>query len=112
TEKLLTKWGCEVVIAENLEQAIERILKENFKPEVILADFRLRDQANGLDAIDAIREEFNQEIPAILITGDTAPERLQTAKNANVAIMYKPVEPDELALKLEAILSIAHQVTD
>lgn len=103
TRRLLLSWGCKVIATEDLDQAKQQIHEKGFKPDIILADFRLREGRNGLDAIDALREEFNEEIPAILITGDTAPERLQAASNANVVTMYKPVEPDALASKLHSM---------
>jgi two-component system, sensor histidine kinase len=38
-----------------------------------------------------MRSEFNSEIPAILITGDTAPDRIREASASDCLLMHKPV---------------------
>lgn len=94
-EKILTNWGCNTVTATSTQEAMVA-LDNTVEPDVILADLRLRDNESGLDAIHAIREEFNWEIPSILVTGDTDPERLKQATQASVELIHKPVEPETL----------------
>ncbi len=92
---ILTSWGCDVMTADSPEVAM---LKLNVfgVPDVVIADFRLRDNANGLDTIRLIRDRFRNEIPAILVTGDTAIEKLQQTLVASVRVLHKPVSPDKL----------------
>jgi len=94
-DTMLTHWGCESIPATSIEMALAA-LQESDAPDVILADFRLRDDRSGLEAIQVIRDEFNQDIPAYLITGDTARERLQQANAAAVRILHKPVDTRHL----------------
>ena len=94
-EIVLNSWGCVTTIADSGNAAMSA-LDVNEPPEIIIADFRLRNNESGLDVIQAIRDEFNTEIPAVLITGDTAPERLQQAAEASVQVLHKPVKPEEL----------------
>lgn len=94
-ESVLGSWGCVIATAETLSN-VRQLLQEFGEPDVIIADFRLRDNESGLDVIEAIRDEFNTDIPAILITGDTAPERLQQATKASIELLHKPVEPTRL----------------
>ena len=61
----------------------------------MLVDFRLRDEVSGLVLIRKLRE-LQSDLPAVLITGDTAPERLQEASNAGVRMLHKPVDVDLL----------------
>jgi len=35
-------------------------------------------------------------VPAILVTGDTSPERLKEVSHAGITILHKPVSPSEL----------------
>jgi len=70
-------------------------------PDIIVADFRLQHGRTGIDTIKCLRKTFKQDIPAILITGDTAPERLVEAKRSGLPILHKPVNADDL---LQAIL--------
>jgi len=68
-----------------------------------LSDLRLRENQNGIDAINKIREEFNSDIAAILITGDTSPEQIELADASNIPVLNKPVGP---ALLHDAIQSL------
>lgn len=106
---LLSAWGCRVITAVSGDEVMA-ILQPDGLPDLILADFRLRDHESGLDLITRIREEFNSEIPAYLVTGDTAAERLQQAANENVEILHKPVEPKILKTLLSQNRKNAHMV--
>lgn len=74
-------------------------------PDLIVADYRLEGNVTGSEAIQNIREILDQDIPAIIITGDTAPERLREAKKSGLPILHKPVHPEELIIAVrDAIL--------
>ena len=51
--------------------------------------------------IKEIREELNQDIPAIIVTGDTAIERLELTSQADVVLMHKPIKPADLRQQIE-----------
>ncbi|MFC1673630.1 ATP-binding protein [Pseudomonadota bacterium] len=74
-------------------------------PAMVIADYRLETSLTGRDAVELIREVLGQEIPAIIITGDTAPERLREAKQSGLPILHKPVQPEELLANMHAILN-------
>ncbi|HEY9079423.1 ATP-binding protein [Magnetovibrio sp.] len=74
-------------------------------PDLIIADYRLDAELTGRDAIDMIRKTLATDIPAIIITGDTAPERLREAKKSGFPILHKPVQPEELMSKVHKVLS-------
>ena len=88
---LLTGWGYRVVAVEGGDEAILRLSAEPAKPALILCDYRLREGESGLVVIERIRAKYNEPIPAILITGDTAPDRLAEAKASGLLLMHKPV---------------------
>jgi CheY-like chemotaxis protein len=60
------------------------------KPDIALVDLRLRGGDNGLDTITQLRRLYSG-LPAILVSGDTAKERLQAAATAGVELLAKPV---------------------
>lgn len=99
-QALLKQWDADVITAMDIDEAIEKSHFRDVTPDLILADFRLRDNINGTQAIEAIRDEFNELIPALLITGDTSPDRLKLAKSSNLPILHKPVD----AMKLNQTL--------
>ena len=71
TMSLLIGWGFDVVAAACGEEAIERLSASPSRPDLIICDYRLRGDENGLGAIERLRSEYNHMIPAMLITGDT-----------------------------------------
>ncbi|PPK51203.1 PAS domain-containing hybrid sensor histidine kinase/response regulator [Marinobacter persicus] len=91
---LLGNWKCNVTAAQSLEDALSKL--EGRQPDMILADYQLDDDRNGLDAMDAIREALNPDIPGILITGYMAPEVRDDAMNRGYQVLYKPVKPAAL----------------
>jgi hypothetical protein len=64
---------------------------------VILADYRLGASGTGLDAVQALRNHTHKNIPAVLITGDSAVRDLQTIQQLpNSTLLHKPVEFHQL----------------
>jgi len=63
--------------------------------DFILSDFRL-DSGNSLHLIQRLRDEFNAEIPAVILTADTSPENLKIFSDLNIQVLYKPIEAKEV----------------
>ena len=101
---LLERWGCRVLIAESITQAAAHVHAAQFDLSVIIADYRLRDHKTGIDAIGSVRSLVSRDVPAVLITGDTAPERLKDAQASGYHILYKPVPPARLRALLEHVV--------
>ncbi|MEO6291058.1 MAG: ATP-binding protein, partial [Burkholderiaceae bacterium] len=91
---LLRDWGCECVAAESLEEALELARKQ--APDLVISDYRLREQCTGIDAIAALRGLLGKDLPALLITGDTASDRLWEARASGIPLLHKPVSPSQL----------------
>ena len=81
-KSLLESWGYEAITAGSCEEMLERIATHRTAPRLIISDYRLRDNASGVDAIERLRSEYNDEIPGMLITGDTAADRLREAQES------------------------------
>nr|WP_314488854.1 hybrid sensor histidine kinase/response regulator [uncultured Pseudomonas sp.] len=90
---LLTDWGGECWAVESLEEALRL---EMPVPEVIVCDYRLRDGQRGDHVIRALRAHYRTEVAALLVTGDTAPERLREATSSGIPLLHKPVAPQAL----------------
>ena len=63
--------------------------------DFILSDYRLGFE-NGASYIQKIREQFNADIPAIIVTADTSPEHLKMFDDLSIKALYKPIEPSEI----------------
>ncbi|RBP53781.1 ATP-binding response regulator [Arenicella xantha] len=93
---VLSSWNCDVIIGESFESVNQLLTQQNKMPDLIISDLRLKDKARGTDVIEAIREEYNSDIPAILVTGDTAPENISEVRASGLSVIYKPVDLHEL----------------
>lgn len=102
---LLTGWGCHVVTAASGEEALARLEEHERIPDLIISDYRLPDNETGIEAIQRIQASLPVEIPAVLISGDTAPERLTEAKASGYHLLHKPVQPAKLHTLLSRVLS-------
>jgi len=103
-QKLLASWGCQVVTAESASRALQSIIDVKFVPDIIVSDYRLRENQTGIDAVTLVREHFDHAIPAILITGDTSPNRLREAKWSGLHLLHKPVSPAKLRSLISFLL--------
>jgi signal transduction histidine kinase/ActR/RegA family two-component response regulator len=101
--QLLTAWGCECDVADSIEEA--QALARAHPPGLVISDYRLRELRTGAEAIAALRAEFGARLPALLITGDTAPQRLREARASGVPLLHKPVSPNELYHGLTCVLN-------
>lgn len=93
---LLGGWGHEVITAGSGDEAIERLSQCPDKPDLIISDLRLRDNENGIEVIDRLRSEYNETLPALLISGDTAAGRLVEAQKSGLLLLHKPVPNSKL----------------
>lgn len=100
---LLGRWGCETILAGSEEAALIAVRQAPRLPGLIIADYQLREDRTGSQAIDRVRREFGESIPALIITGDTAPERLREAQASGHMLMNKPVPPARLRAFLRTV---------
>ncbi len=92
---LLRGWGCEVLAAGNLADAVAAVRGSAKMPCGLLVDYHL-DSDNGIDAVAALRGQFDPEMPAALITADRSPEVREAAHAAEIAVLNKPIKPAAL----------------
>jgi signal transduction histidine kinase len=92
-QALLEAMGCKATLVDCTEHAVEAARRE--RPHLVVADFRLRGADNGIAAVRAIRALY-PGMPAILVSGDIAAERLREAQEAGIPLLHKPVPADTL----------------
>ncbi|QIL91649.1 response regulator [Microbulbifer sp. SH-1] len=90
---LLASWGCHCQVAESAVDALRLGLPA---PNLLVVDYRLRGGETGAEAIDVLRQSYGEDVPAIVITGDTAPDRLREVQRVGSALLHKPLEADAL----------------
>lgn len=103
TQNLLELWGYDVVTAADQQEAIAQLRQQAQVPDGIIADYRLRENHTGVEAIHAIHAEYNSDIPALIVTGDIAAERLREVNDSGFQMLHKPVAPAKLRAFLRHI---------
>jgi CheY-like chemotaxis protein/anti-sigma regulatory factor (Ser/Thr protein kinase) len=101
---LLAGWGCDVVTADSERAAIAALAAQARTPDLVISDYRLGGGRTGFEAIEALRRACWSDMPAFLITGDTAPERLREAAVSGFHLLHKPVQPMALRAMVNRFL--------
>jgi Na+/proline symporter/CheY-like chemotaxis protein len=98
-EKLLGGWGCRVLTAANLTEALAAIDSGGLEPDGLLVDYHL-DGDNGISVIAELRRRFGRQdgaaLPAILITADRSAHVRDEAEAGAVHLLNKPLKPASL----------------
>ncbi|QCO02713.1 response regulator [Azospirillum argentinense] len=103
---MIRQWGHEAFPAASFGEAVEA-LRRHPDPDVIVADYRLGEGHTGTETIREVRRRSKRPIPGILVTGDTAPERLAEAEAGKFSILHKPVLADDLRRAIALALAPA-----
>ena len=96
TRELLKPLHVDVLTAGTIEEAVAQARDAREPIDLILSDWRLRGQENGVDAVRAVRAVAGEATPAVLITGETSPELLKLAHESGLVILHKPLQPRAL----------------
>jgi CheY-like chemotaxis protein len=72
---------------------------------MLLCDYRLADGADGLDAGLRLQQQLHGQVPLLLVTGETAPHRLQRVRESGVPVLFKPVAAEKLLQAMSALVS-------
>lgn len=108
---LLTGWGYQVITAGSGSQMLANLAPFAKRPDLIICDYRLRDGENGTDVIAALQSECNEAIPAMLITGDTAEDRLIEAQASGHLLLHKPVPNGKLRASIVNLMAASERAS-
>ncbi|WP_100658522.1 hybrid sensor histidine kinase/response regulator [Alteromonas flava] len=89
-------WGMQACIASDAEEALDKIRgTERF--DVLLADLRLKNGDNGMDVLETLKNEHKASgTPAIILSGDTAPNVIDEVIDRGFILLHKPTKPAHL----------------
>ncbi|SCA58036.1 putative Histidine kinase [Candidatus Terasakiella magnetica] len=105
TEYMFEAWGCVPLVAGSVSEALAHCDAGKERPDVIVADYRLRENETGLDAIMEVRKKLALNIPAVVLSGDTAPDLIRTMERHGLVLLNKPLMPKELRECMSEMLS-------
>ena len=108
---LLTNWGCQLITAATPHEALSLLGATNQTPSLLIVDKQLSGGENGIDLIRTLREEMNEDIPAVLMSGDLK-SLAGEAGLPGVQLLKKPVEPDEIQKIISDIIGQQNKPLD
>ena len=101
TNKLLSSWNCRVITAKSAEEAKRAISDTKNVPDIIIADYSLPGDKNGIEAIQYVIKLIGYPIPAFIITGEADTSKIRNIADYGFHVLSKPVHP----AKLRALIS-------
>ncbi|MBK9136398.1 MAG: response regulator [Betaproteobacteria bacterium] len=101
---LLQEWGYQAMTAADLVQAERAVSALEGRVDLILSDLHLGGGAGGREVVASVRRLCGREVPAILVTGDTAGQALREVVAGTDPVLFKPVQPRQLFEAMRAAL--------
>ncbi len=95
-ESMLCQWGYETVTASSGEEALSVGEKEAWRFRGVVTDHRLGGPLTGLDTVRAIARRIGRDIPAVIVTGDTAREVIGEIAASGIRMLHKPISAERL----------------
>lgn len=93
---LLEAEGFRVATAASAQEAEALIRHLDEVPLLLISDFHLLDGSTGVEAVSSIREFFDTQIPAFIVSGDTSKIVKDARLLDNCTLMSKPVDTNRL----------------
>ena len=109
--ELFDNWNIDLVTAHSTAEAEQWLASIGRPPDVIVSDYRLPDDTDGIEVISRLRALYGANIPAILVTGDTAPDTILRISEAGFPLLHKPLRPAKLRALLTHLIQQARAAT-
>ncbi|MDX2423516.1 MAG: PAS-domain containing protein [Amphritea sp.] len=100
---LLEGWGCRVETVQG-ESQLMALLEHNQAPSILIADYHLNNDENGLEAAIHFNKRLESPIPVIMITANYTNELKQIVREQGYLLINKPVKPMKLKMTLNHLL--------
>ena len=81
--------GALVMLLPDEPSALQHALEAIDHLDLIISDYRLR-TSSGDTVIQTLRESFNEEVPALIVTADTSPAHIHHFEQLNIPVLHKP----------------------
>ncbi|NYZ14662.1 response regulator [Azospirillum sp. RWY-5-1] len=93
---ILEEAGHHVTTAADGPDALTIVARMEVPPDVIVTDYRLPGPLTGTQFVDHLDVILERRTPAVIVTGDTDPDRLREAATNGRVLLHKPIVPADL----------------
>lgn len=88
--------GAHLMLASSSREAEEVLRREETPPDLIVTDYRLGTDDDGVSLLNLLRALYGPDLPGIILTGESSPETLRILADSGYPMLSKPVHPQEL----------------
>lgn len=100
---VLEAWDFQVLTALTVEDLAGRLGGLTAEPGLVISDHFLPGNRTGAEVVELVRSHCGRPVPAIILTGDTTPERQAEASAAGYRLLHKPVQVTALRTTVEEL---------
>jgi PAS domain S-box-containing protein len=93
----LEEWGCKVMTAKDEESLASALAQQDITPAIIISDYHLDNDKNGVDLIQQTISDMTWDAPCIICSADPSEQVREHTNSAQFYFMRKPIKA--LALK-------------
>ena len=106
---IFKSWRCHVIAGGSGAEVRHELSQHLRQPDLIVADYWLKDGETGLTIIQELRREAEMSIPAIILTADHDVARAVGAKTLDIVFLQKPAN----ALRIRrVVMDLVPQASD
>jgi signal transduction histidine kinase/ActR/RegA family two-component response regulator len=98
--RLLKKRGVDATIVATATEALTLVREQCLRPDLLLCDYNLRGSSDGIETIRRLRAALGRNVPAVVMTGDTRAQTVDSISAQGISVLIKPFLAEEL---LEAL---------
>lgn len=102
---LFSSRGAEVAGGAHADEVLAALGEVERYPDLIIADLRLSGDASGLAAIERLRRELGEPVPALVVSGDLREVAAREVREAGHLLLPKPVVPASLEAAVSSLVA-------
>jgi len=110
-ELVLTDEGHSVTVAPDGVAALALLSEGGLKPDLVLSDYNLPNDLNGLEVAAKLREALRWEVPVVILTGDISTSTLREITAQKCKHLNKPVKLQDLTGIVQQLLPLSGSVS-
>jgi signal transduction histidine kinase/ActR/RegA family two-component response regulator len=88
--------GVEATIVATAAEALTLVREQGLRPNVLLCDYNLRGSPDGVETIRHLRAALGRNVRAVVMTGDTRSQTVDSIAAQGVSVLIKPFLAEEL----------------
>jgi CheY-like chemotaxis protein len=102
---LFKAYGVELTVVRDEMVAADAFIQaaKGLPFDALIFDYRLAGGADGLEVATRLCNRFDPQLPKLMVTGETAPQRLQLVREKGVSMLQKPASASDLLAALRGI---------